>query len=115
MTIIKIFLKVQLTKAYLKAHIKRNLQKMSQSQYISIQTKFMLNKNDFPTYSLGKKCYLDLKNQEDYRFYIEYLTELYEVKVEDSKVIKRITGIYFQYKTVTQKEYLEFINTLKTR
>ena len=114
-TNILIYLRVKLTKAYLRAHIKRNLDKINISQYISIQTKFMLNANDFPTYSLGKIKYLNLKNQEDYRIYIKYLNELYEVIIKENKISKKITGIYLQYAAVTKKEYLDFIKNSKTR
>ena len=113
MKIIKIFLRVQLKTSTLKQHIRKNLNKLSNLQYISIQTKFMFNKNNFPTYSLGKKCYIDLTNPNDIQFYVEYLSKLYEIKNEHKKLCKRLTGIYIQVASANKKDYLDFINSIK--
>ena len=112
MNIIKIYLRVQLKTKTLRLHIRNQLSKITNLQYISIQTKFMFNKNDFPTYSLGKKCYLDLKNPKDIQFYLEYMSSMYEVKNKNRKLCKRLTGIYLQYSISTSKDYLDFINTI---
>ena len=102
MQINKIFLRSPLNTAKLIKHLKKVLLKISNNQYVSIQTKLMFKKNKFPTYSLGSKCYLDLKNSNDKNEYINYVTNMYLNKPRLS-YSKRISGIYFSHEQLTKK------------
>ena len=101
----KIYLKSPLTTEKLIKHIKTMLFKINISQYVSIHTKLMFNKNNFPTYSLGSRCYLDLNNNRDKNKYINYVTNLYLNKPKLS-YSKRVTGIYFSHKQLSKQSYL---------
>lgn len=103
LTIIK--LKVALTPNYLRTHIRKVLNKIELGQYISIHTKFMIDKNSFPTRSLGNKCYLNLENNVDKNLYLSYVTNLYRYKTLNGYKYKRITGLYIHCIKSNKKDY----------
>ena len=113
MNIIKIYLRVQLKTKTLRLHIRNQLSKITNLQYISIQTKFMFKGKTFPTYTIGRKCYLDLKNSRDIKLYLKYITNLYNVKKTNKGICRSVTGIYLQYAASTRKDYLNFIKSIK--
>ena len=112
MKIITITLRVPLTPTLLRAHIRTILNKINLNQYISIHTKFMVDKNMFPTRSLGYKHYLDLNNKEDIKNYLSYVRNLYNNKIKNGYKYNRITGLYIHCKVCNKVDYLNSKNEL---
>ena len=76
----KVFLRRLISTTTLRLNIRRYLKQINLSQFVCIQTKFMLNGNKEPTQSLGRKFILDLNNNDDREFYFSYLIEQYNTK-----------------------------------
>ena len=107
MNLTKIFLRVPLTPSYLRNHLRKVIQSLSYGPYISIHSKFMVDKNTFPTRSLGYKCYLDLSNNKDKENYLSYATNLYRDKILNGYKFHRITGLNILCIHINKETYLK--------
>lgn len=113
MKIYKIYLRTVLTESTLRKNVRRILNKINlSSQYISIQTKFMVDGNLEPTQSLGIKFYIDFNNKDDKEFYLSYLMDLYLTKYSEQYDPNKITGLNFTCLTSAKQDYTNFINRL---
>ena len=112
MTIKKIFLRTLLTESNLKNSLRRVIKKIDLEQYVSIQTKFMLNGNNYPSHSLGNKYFIDLKKDGDIEFYISEVLLDYNIYYNNKYDSTKITGIYIQCIKSNKDDYISFINKL---
>ena len=108
----KVFLRRLISTTTLRLNIRRYLKQINLSQFVCIQTKFMLNGNKEPTQSLGRKFILDLNNNDDREFYFSYLIEQYNTKYVNNHNPSKITGICFNCTISNKEEYTNFINKI---
>ena len=107
-----LYLRKAITLKSLKKNIKTMLNKIDLGQYISIQTKVMLNGNLVSSCSLGRKYYLDLKNKDDKEFYLAYLMEKFNTNYINQNNPDKVTGICFYCVKSNENNYAKFIYKL---
>ena len=105
-------LRTPLNTAKLKKYIKIILINIDISQYVIVQTKLMFNKNNLPTYSLGKKYYLNLNKNKELNEYVNYVANVYNNN-PNVCLSKRVTGIYLSYEQISKQSYINFKNKIK--
>ena len=96
----------------LKQTIRRKMKLISEGPYISIRAKFMLDGNNHPTHSLGKRFYLDMTKESDKHFYISYLIERYNSDFVNRDETSKITGLYLEVLKSSKENYTNFIYNL---
>ena len=72
----------------------------------------MFNKNNLPTYSLGKKYYLNLNKNKELNEYVNYVANVYNNN-PNVCLSKRVTGIYLSYEQISKQSYINFKNKIK--
>ena len=107
-----ITLKTLLTSKLLRYHLRRYFAQYFQSDYIAVQTKFVLGDNENPTQSLGNKFILNVRNRAEVDTYINMVMDAYNTKYLNKYTPDKISQIKFIHIFVDKNDYVNFLSKL---